>query len=274
MKLFKGRMRMNVFFREMKANRKSLIIWSIGVILLIAGGMGKYAAFSSTGQSAAIITAQLPRSIQAVLGTGAFDLSKASGFYGVLFLYLALMAAVHAVILGATIISKEERDRTSEFLFVKPVSRNKIIASKLMAALINLIIFNLVTLAFSIITVGYYSKGEDVTSGILKLTLGLFFMQLIFMFIGTGTASLSKKPNTAPSMAAGVLLFAFVLNVAVDLDKKISFLKFFTPFKYFNARDLMYGGRFEPVFLFLSLIIVGTASAATFVFYKRKDLNV
>jgi len=70
------------------------------------------------------------------------------------------------------------------------------------------------------------------------------------------------------------VLISFVLNVAVDLDKKMSFLKFLTPFKYFNARDLMYGGRFEPVFLILSFIIVAAASAATFVYYKRKDLAV
>lgn len=265
---------MNIFFKEMKANRKSLIIWSIAVILLIAGGMGKYAAFSATGQSVAIIIAQLPGSIQAILGTGSFDLSKASGYYGVLFLYLALMAAVHAAILGSTIISKEERDRTSEFLFVKPVSRNKIITSKLIAALTNIIIFNLVTLAFSIITVGYYSRGEDVTADILKLSLGLFFLQLIFLFIGTGTAAISRKPNTTPSTAAGILLIAFVLNVVVDLDKKMSFLKFLTPFKYFNARDLMYGGKFEPVFLVLSVLIIAAASAVTYVFYQRRDLTV
>ncbi len=265
---------MNIFFREMKANRKSLIIWSIGIILMIAGGMGKYAAFSATGQSAAVITRQLPGSIQAILGIGSFDLSKAGGFYGVLFLYLALMAAIHAAILGATIISKEERDRTSEFLFVKPVSRNKLVTAKLTTASSNVIIFNLVTLSFLIITVGYYSRGEDITADILKLMLGLFFLQLIFLLTGTGTAALSREPNTASSPAAGILLFAFILNVAVDMNRNLDFLKFFTPFKYFNARDLIYGGRFEPVFLVLSLVIIAAALTATFVFYKRKDLAV
>ena len=35
------------------------------------------------------------------------------------FFILLLMATIHAAMLGATIIAKEERDKTSEFLFVK-----------------------------------------------------------------------------------------------------------------------------------------------------------
>ena len=42
---------MNVFIVEMKAHRKSLIIWAFGIIFMVAAGMGKYVALSSSGQS-------------------------------------------------------------------------------------------------------------------------------------------------------------------------------------------------------------------------------
>ena len=64
-----------------------------------------------------------------LLGFSDLDLSKVSGYYGMLFIYLLLMATIHAAMLGATIIAKEERDKTSEFLFVKPVSRSKVITT-------------------------------------------------------------------------------------------------------------------------------------------------
>ncbi len=112
---------MNIFWREMKANRRALIIWSIGVVLLVTGGMGKYAGLTASGQSINDLLAQMPSSLKAILGMGSFDLTTATGYYGVLFLYLTLIAAVHAAMLGAGIISKEERDKTAEFLFLKPV---------------------------------------------------------------------------------------------------------------------------------------------------------
>ena len=38
---------MNIFLRELKSHRKSLIFWSIGVFLMVVSGMAKYDAYSS-----------------------------------------------------------------------------------------------------------------------------------------------------------------------------------------------------------------------------------
>lgn len=265
---------MNIFFREMKAHRKSLLIWCAGIFFMVYAGMAKYAALSPSGQSINDIMSKMPKSIQAISGVGTFDLSKASGFYGLLYLYLAVMAAIHASMLGADIISKEERDKTTEFLFAKPVSRSGIITSKLLAGLVNVIIFNIVTLLFSISAVRYFGKGENVNEDIMVLMGGMFMLQLIFLSMGAGIAALSKKPGTSSSLSTGILLLSFIFNVAVDLNDKLDVLKYFTPFKYYDARDLMYGRGSEPVYVILSLIIIGVFSTAAYVFYKRRDLSI
>ncbi|KUO74105.1 MAG: ABC transporter [Desulfosporosinus sp. BRH_c37] len=265
---------MNVFIREMKANRKALIIWSIGVFFMVASSMVKYAGLSASGQSMNDLLAQMPQSLKAIMGMGTFDLSTATGYYGVIFFYLAMMATIHASMLGANIIAKEERDKTAEFLFVKPISRNKIITSKLLAALVNLLIINLVTFVSSILMVQKYSKGEAVSGDITRLMLGMFILQLIFLFIGTAIATISKHPKTAPSLATGILLFTFVLSIAIDLNRKIENLKYFTPFKYFDAKNLMCAQGFEPIYVILSFVIIAVLFWATYVFYRGRDLNV
>ncbi|HEX2927464.1 MAG TPA: ABC transporter, partial [Ruminiclostridium sp.] len=40
---------MNIFIRELKANRKALIIWSVCMFLFVLSGMAKYTAYSSGG---------------------------------------------------------------------------------------------------------------------------------------------------------------------------------------------------------------------------------
>jgi ABC-2 type transport system permease protein len=265
---------MNIFFREMKAYRKSLIIWGIGMFFLIVGGMGKYAGSTASGQSLNEIMTQMPKSLGAVFGVGVFDLSKASGFYGVLFMYIAVMAAIHASMLGANIISKEERDKTSEFLFVKPVSRSRVISFKLLAALTNVIIFNIISAVTSAAIVGYYAKGEDVNGIIAKLMVGLFILQLIFMFIGSGIASASKNPKTAPGAATGILLFTFILSIGIDLNEKLDALKYITPFKYYEARLMMYGGGFKAVYLAISACLIAALLYITYTSFRKRDLNV
>lgn len=265
---------MNIFWREMKANRKSLIIWCIGVIFMVGGGIGKFIAYSTTGQSINELVAEMPKSVQTILGFGSFDLTKASGFYGMLFSYIVLMAVIHAVALGASIFSKEEIDKTSEFLFVKPVSRNKITSSKLCAGITNILIFNFITLVSSIGMFGKYSKGEAVTGTILKLMLGMFFLQLIFLFIGTAIAAIGKNAKAAASIATGVMLLTFILYKLVDLNTNLEKLKYLTPFKYFDAGNLINGKGFESVYVIISVLIITALMSMTYMFYKKRDLKV
>lgn len=264
---------MNIFLIEMKAYRKSLIIWCIGVFLMVASGMVKYVSYSSTGQTMNDIMAQMPKAVRAIIGAGSFDLTKASGYYGLLFLYLVLMATIHAVLLGANIIAKEERDKTTEFLMVKPVSRNKIITAKLSAALTNIIIFNLVTLISSIIMVNKYSHGEAVGSDISILMAGMFMLQLMFLFIGAAIAASYKNSKKATAIAATIMMVTFILSIVIDINDKLDILKYLTPFKYFDAKNLMSSG-FDPLFVTLSVVIMAILLAVTYVFYQKRDLNV
>lgn len=264
---------MNVFIREMKAHRKALIIWCIAMIFMIISGMAKYTSVYS-GQSINELMGKMPKSLKAIMGNGALDLSKVSGYYGMLFLYLILMTTIHATMLGANIISKEERDRTFEFLMVKPISRNKIITAKLLAALANIIILNITTLVFSIVMVVPYSKGENVTFDILILMAGMFILQLMFLFIGTALAAASKSPKTSTSLATAILLVTFLLSIIIDLTSSLDNLKYLTPFKYFEAQNLINIQGFNPVFLILSACIIGLLLLATYIFYKKRDLKI
>jgi ABC-2 type transport system permease protein len=265
---------MNIFLKEMKSHRKSLIFWSIGVFFMVASGMVKYESLSSSGQSMNEMLAGMPKSLLAVLGIGEFDISTAAGYYGLLFIYLLLMATIHSAMLGATIIAKEERDKTSEFLFVKPVSRNIIITAKLLAAFVNILIFNLVTLVSSIVLVGKYSDGEVVTGDIALTMAGMFILQLLFMVIGSSLAAVQKKSKTSASLATGVLLLTYIISVAIDLNEGIEGLKYLTPFKYFEAKNIMFGVGFETVFIVISVGLIAVFSFITYVFYNKRDLNI
>jgi ABC-2 type transport system permease protein len=265
---------MNIFLKEMKSHRKSLVFWSIGVFLMVASGMVKYESLSSSGQPMNEMLAGMPKSMLAIMGIGDFDISTPTGYYGLLFIYLLLMATIHAAMLGATIIAKEERDKTTEFLFVKPVSRNTIITAKLVAAFFNIVILNMVTFVSSLVLVGKYSEGEVVKGDIAITMLGMFILQLLFMVIGSSLAAVKKKSKAAASLATGVLLLTYVISVAIDLNEGIEGLKYFTPFKYFEAKNVMFGGGFEFIFVLLSVALIAALTVATFVFYKKRDLNV
>jgi len=243
------------------------------MLAMVGSGMAKYGAYQSSGTSINTLMRQLPKAVQVIFGMSGFDLSKAIGFYGVLYMYLIVMATIHAVVLGSEIISKEERDRTSEFLFAKPVLRSKIITAKLLAALATMIVLNIVTLVSSILVVGYYNTAGSVTHDILTLMAGMFFLQLIFLSIGMSIAAISKKPKAAASMATAVLLVTFILSIIIDINSKLQFLKYVTPFKYFDAKNILPSGELDRVYIALSGVIIVALLTATFRFYAKRDLS-
>ncbi|CAH2214744.1 ABC transporter permease subunit [Tepidibacter aestuarii] len=265
---------MNIFTREMHANIKSLIIWCIGMVAMIGSGMGKFAGFTKSGVSINDIMDIYPKPLLNIMGISSFDLSKAIGFYGVLFLYLILIATVHAVMLGSNIIAKEEIDKTTEFLFIKPVSRNKVITTKLLAAVLNIIILNIVTLIASLVAVNYFNDGDAILGDIITLMLGMFILQVMFMCIGSFLASFSKKTNSATSTATGILLATFILYMITNMYDKLENLKYFTPFKYFEAESIILGNGIDFVFIILSIVIIGVSLTGTYVFYKKRDLSL
>lgn len=265
---------MNVFVREMKAHRKSLILWSVGLLFMIASGMTKYSSYSGSGQSLNLVLDKMPKTLKAILGFGTLDVTTVSGFYGMLFLYLLIMVSIHACMLGANIIAKEERDKTTEFLMVKPISRSGIITAKLIAALVNVLVLNLVTLTLSIAIVSKYGKGESVVSEIGILMIGMFIMQLLFLFVGTGIASAGRNPKHASALSTTVLLITFIISAVVDMNSSLEPLKYITPFKYFEAQRIMENGGVEPLSLVLSSVVIALMLVITYTGFRKRDLKI
>jgi len=264
---------MNVFLRELKANKKALIIWSVCMFLGVLSGMGKYTAYSAGGQYNKIFE-NIPYSIKALLGMGSFDVTTMSGYFAMLFLYIEIAAAIHAVLLGAGIIAKEERDKTTEFLMIKPVSRDTIITSKLLAAFVNVVILNIVTLVSSLVMVAAYNKGNDISSEIVMFMLSMFIIQLIFLSLGTALSAFLKNPKTSGSLAAGILFAAFVISKITDITDKLNALNLLSPFKYFSYVHLAEGNGLDLTAVILSLGLVSIFCISTYIFYRKRDLHV
>ena len=80
----------------------------------------------------------------------------------------------------------------------------------------------------------------------------MLILQLIFLVMGTAIAALNKNVKKATSLSTGILLFTFILAIAINVNSTLENLKYITPFKYFEASKLMNGG-FEAIYIILRL---------------------
>jgi ABC-2 type transport system permease protein len=264
---------MNIFLRELKANLKSLVIWCIVMILLIVVGLAKFSAYYNQPSSLEILNS-FPKAVLDAMSLLAFNLTTLTGLYGIMFIYLALMGGIAAAMWGSDMVSKEERDKTVEFSLVLPVSRSRVITAKALAAVVNCIVFVLVTWGVSALAVHQY-KPDQAFNNYLALEMeAMFLLELVFLAIGLLLGCAMKQYKRAGSVAVSIILVAYFLSIMAGLQSNLDFLKYFTPFKYFDAAQLLKTGRLDVPFLLLSAAIVVVCMVAAYWTYNKRDLYI
>ena len=264
---------MRMYFRELKAGIKSLLIWTVVIAFLIFVAVGKFAAFEGSPESLAILDNMPPQLLDA-LSMRAFNLTTLEGFFGVMFIYFVLMGAMAAALWGSEAIAKEERDRTVEFTLVLPVPRRRIVTAKLLAALTNCALFVLFTWILSVISVRGYTLEKPFFDLLRLEMLAMFLIELVFLSMGTMLACVSKTPRRVGTMAIGLILWFYFFSIIAGMHEKLGWLKFLTPFGWFNASDFFKSGRFEPYALVLTGVTVVFFLFTAYAVYDRRDLYI
>jgi ABC-2 type transport system permease protein len=176
--------------------------------------------------------------------------------------------------LGSDIISKEERDKTVEFSLTLPIPRRKLITSKILAAVVLCIAFLLITWGASLFSVAKYQPERDFYDFLLLSMLAIFIMQMIFLAVGIFLGCAMKQYKRAGSLAVSLLLGTYFLSIISGLNENLDFLKYFSPFKYFDPAILLHESRLEMTYVLISAGIVAVALIGGYVTYAKRDLYI
>lgn len=264
---------MNIFLRELRANFKSLLIWSVIVLLFVVVGFSKFTAYEGNPELVAIIEA-FPPAVLDAFSLNAFNLTTIAGFFGVMYVYFALLLSIAAAMWGSDIITKEERDKTVEYALTLPVTRSRLITGKLLAALANCTALLLVTWGAVLVNSTYFQTDSEYFAFVARSMLALWILELIFLAVGFLLGCALTHYKRASSLAVAVILGTYFLSVFSGLNENLNFLKYFTPFKYFDAAALLNNGGFEMVFVWISGGIVIASLVGAYAAYARRDLYI
>lgn len=229
---------MNIIKRELRAHMKSLILWSVCIFGLVAMMMSEFSAYYQNPEMSDILDS-MPEALLEAFAMNNANLTTVSGFVSIASLYFYIMLGIYAALLGSSIISKEERDKTAEFFMVLPISRQHIIGSKAVAAVICCVLVNCITTIAILATTAKYDKVIDFNKFLILMMIGIFIIQLIFLSMGMLLAATMKRYKKSGSYAMSLLLVLYILSIFVSLSSKLEFLKYITPFKYFEANYIL-----------------------------------
>lgn len=263
---------MNVFWWEIKSNLKSLVIWSICIIVLIFSAMSEFSAYYNNPEMTKIFEA-MPKAIVDALNMNAVNLTTVGGYYTIVVTYFFIMLGIHAAILGSQMIAKEERDKTVEYLFSMPISREKVIAIKLVVTIINVLVLLIITNVAFILAALNYEVTEDFLKYMLRSDVALFLIQMIFLSLGMFLAALFKRHKLSGRLSMIIVFVTYLLSILMGITDKLDRFKVLSPYKYFDMTKILHGDYVEGVYLYVSIGIILIGFLLTFYIYPRRDLR-
>jgi len=264
---------MRIYLRELKANFKSLLIYTGVVGFFVVVGFQKFSAYVENPEILEVLDS-MPAAMLESFNMNAFNLTTVEGFFGVMYAFVALIMGIAAVMWGSEIISKEERDRTVEFALTLPVKRSTLITAKAAAALTNCLLLALATWGMNAASANAYDPEPGFYKFLFQGISALVVLQVIFLTVGLFIGSAMRQHKRAGSMAISVLLGTYFFSVIAGLKEEWEFLKYLTPFKYFDPALILRESRVEAVFLWISLGIILACLVGAYITYQKRDLYI
>jgi ABC-2 type transport system permease protein len=263
---------MNMYLYELKAYRKSTIIWTLSLVVLIVFFLSLFPSISKDAEAFKKLIEGYPEPVRKAIGLNVDNVFSILGFYSYSFLYITLCGAIQAMNLGVSIFSKEVREKTADFLFTKPVTRTNIMTAKLLAALTSLAITNVVYLAATSIMVSQVKTENYSIKTFFMISITLFFIQMIFLALGMIMSVMIRKIKSVLTVSLSTVFPLFIVGMLSSTADDIA-LRYFSPFKYFDTAYIIKNSSYEVSYFIVGISLVIVSIAASYFIYTKKDIH-
>jgi len=267
-------MNKNLYYKELKRNRKSLIIWSSIVIAFTVLVLCLFPFMKEIGDDMASMMSNLPEGMTEAMGINEQTFNSILGMYKTYYvIYIVVLLAIYTASTAANILTKEEKDKTSEFLLTKPISRKSIFNTKLVA----LLSLCLIAYAAQTLTAFVFVKalGEEGLSWSIFTAMhvhGLFLI-LFFTCIGLLISMIFSPKTNFMGPVVGIVFGSYFINTIAKVSDSASWLGYLSPFYYLNFEITDLDFKIDyinvSIILLLSMLLVFLA----YKLFEKKDMN-
>ena len=262
-----------MFSREMKINLKSFIIWLSILIVLFLVVFLIYPSIVSN-QNMEMIDKMMQMFPEELLTAFNMDISTIDSAYGWLksegFVFVLLIIGCYSAILGSNILLKEESDKTIEYLNSLPITRNKIVFSKVLSGLIYIVLMVLFIGIFNFI--GLTLSGNFEIKQYLLLSITPLFSSFVVYFLCLFISTFTHKTKKMLGVSLGIVFLSYILQTLSTLSSNVEFLKYFSAFTLADIRNVIINNSINFMMILLSIVISIMFLILTLVNYNKKEL--
>jgi len=260
---------MTLFFHELRRARLSLIIWTGVIAFMLGVCVMIYPEMSAQMEDVSQMFSDMG-SFSAAFGMDQLNFGEFMGYFGIeCGNVLGIGGALFAAITGVTALSKEEKDRTAEFLLTHPISRTRVITQKLMSVVAQIVILNAIVAAVTALCIAVIGESADVQA-VTLLLLSYLLLQLEIAAITFGVSAFLK--GNGIGIGLGLAMMLYFLNIVANLTEEAEVLKYVTPFGYTDSAYIINEHALKGEYLAVGAVLTVIGISAAYWKYRKKDI--
>ena len=261
---------MTLVKHELRQDKISFLIWTASIGFLLAICIFLFPEMKGQMDSVSDMFASMG-SFTAAFGMDRLNFGTLIGFYAVeCGNIVGLGGAFFASLCAVGILSKEEKDKTAEFLLTHPVSRVRIITEKLIAVVIQITAMNVIIYALAVGSIA--AVGEEIPwKEISLMHLAYYLLQLELAGICFGLSAFLRKGSAGVGL--GIATMMYFLNLIANIAEVAEFLKYITPFGYCEGADIVSNGKLDASLVVIGAVIGIGGIILAYLKYTRKDIQ-
>ena len=261
---------MTLVKHELRQGKTSFLIWTASVGFLLAICIFLFPEMKEQMDGVNDIFASMGSFTEA-FGMDRLHFGTLIGFYAVeCGNILGLGGAFYASLCAVGILSKEEKDKTAEFLLTHPVSRKRVLTEKLIAVLIQITAMNIIIYALAVGSIA--AVGEAIPRREISLLhLAYYLLQLELAGICFGISAFLRKGSVGVGLGMAVMMY--FLNLIANIADAAEFLKYITPFGYCEAADIVSNGSLDSTLVMIGAVMGICGIMIAYLKYTKKDIH-
>lgn len=261
---------MTLVKHELKQGKILFMIWTAAIGFLLVICVFLFPEMKGQMESVNDVFASMGSFTEA-FGMDRLNFGSLVGFYAVeCGNVLGLGGAFYAALCAAGILSKEEKDKTAEFLLTHPVSRKRIITEKLVAVLLQITAMNIIIYAVAVGSIA--AVGEEIPlKEISLLHLAYYLLQIELAGICFGISAFLRKGSAGAGL--GIAAMMYFLNLIANIVDVAELLKYITPFGYCDGADIVTNGRLDGGMVAIGAGIGIGGIMIAYLKYTKKDIH-
>ena len=265
-------MNTNIFRHEFRTRLNSVGTWSLALTAILLIFFSFYPGVADQAAMMDQLLDNFPRELRAAFGMDELNLASVLGFYSMIFVFVQLCLAVQAGNYGFGLVSIEESELTADFLLSKPVSRQQVLSSKLLAVLASLTVTNLVVWGSSFAAIWpFRGEGTYQPRTLLLILLSIVIFQLFFLSVGLVISLLVRRVRSVTPYALGLAFGAYVLNAFGGVLGDVK-LELITPFKHLDPNFIIQHGAYDVPLVLINAAFSLVSIALSYWLYIRRDI--